>query len=130
MKPKDKLRPDVITDDNAIQVDYDEFENGGSGEVKKTINKAEKITMLESILKKLSTTGKIGTAKSKGTSSIPFFLLSFAFRFYPCSIVFVSFPLDFLAILLFLCLNENYKLVIFLLCLLPIITIFFFSSLL
>eukprot|EP00795_Rhopilema_esculentum_P016059 gene16059-7406_t len=63
VKPKDKLRPDVITDDNAIQVDYDEFENGGSSEVKKTINKAEKITRLESILKKLSTTGKIGTGK-------------------------------------------------------------------
>ena len=73
MKPKDKLRPDVITDDNAIQVDYDEFENGGSTDVKKTINKAEKITKLVTILKKLSSTGKIGTAKSKGTSPIPFF---------------------------------------------------------
>ncbi|XP_065055021.1 uncharacterized protein LOC135683638 [Rhopilema esculentum] len=64
VKPKDKLRPDVITDDNAIQVDYDEFENGGSSDVKKTINKAEKITQLATILKKLSSTGKIGTAKT------------------------------------------------------------------
>ena len=85
VKPKDKLRPDVITDDNAIQVDYDEFENGGSGEVKKTINKAEKITRLESILKKLSTTGKIGTGKGKGNYCFPFSLslLSLASRFCP-----------------------------------------------